>query len=244
MLVYPCLLIGNFSLHAQTLFHYIGSGPVLCYTCTSFLMLISYHSYDSFADLTSKEPETFLNFIHSPIPCGRVQMCRILRQEEPKGSFELFLDGVAATADISILTARKIPTSGLFSEYRIFRKDKNAPGPLSSDSIVAVVRSNFWGTAFEITSPSLFHLDASLHQDINIGCILYKPNFLGIHGPRRMRILFPYLNSTFTAKSLSCTGSIVHSKVDPTFFSLYKKNLAKNNVLLLKNKQPAWSEGM
>lgn len=136
-------------------------------------------SYNSLPDATLRNTDTFLNFIHSPIPYGRVQMCRILRlKKKSKCSFELFLDGASTTAEICILTAKKINKSNFFSEYRIFLKGSS--GSPSLGPIVASIRSNFWGTSFEISSPSFDCLNGAISfssstpsSSKNLGCVLY-----------------------------------------------------------------------
>ena len=104
-------------------------------------------------------------------------------------------------------------------------------------SYVGKLRSNFLGTEFYIYNDGANPKKAVSEDETREqhGCIQYETNVLGSKGPRRMKVLLPYVNENEEQFKFP-------AKDEQEMISEKFKTGMGDNLMFFFNKPPKWNE--
>lgn len=135
-----------------------------------------------------------------------------------------------------LLSAKK-RAANKTSNYLISTDQENMQK--NSSTYLGKLRSNFLGTEFYIYNEGANPKKAAGENDVREqhGCIQYETNVLGSKGPRRMKVLLPYVNESEEQHKFKATG-------DQEMISEKFKNGQGDNLMFFFNKPPKWNESV
>ncbi|CAO2632883.1 Tubby-related protein 2 [Lemmus lemmus] len=180
-------------------------------------------------------------YVLLPAPREHMVQCRIVRNKHGMDksrfpSYYLYLEADDGVAHF-LLAGRRRKRSKT-SNYLISLDPKDMSR--NGNNFIGKVRSNFLGTKYTIFDNGVnpernFWIPDNARIREELGVVCYEINVLGFHGPRKMSVILPGMDSQKQRMRVQ-----PQSDQDSLLSRLQKG--ARHGLLLLQNKAPSWSE--